>query len=752
MRVISGVDVLEVAPGGSGEIPLEVVNTGTVIDAVSADVVGLPAEVTTSHPSVLALFPAATGRLVVRLDLPGSFPAGTHPITVALTGQAGTAEAVHHDVDVVVGSRPALKLGAAPTVVRAKRRATFPLQVVNSGNVPLDVALRATDSDRSLQVTLTPSTVSLAPGASASVAARVQGPRQLVGGDRERALEVEAAALDQVASVGLVLRQRPVLSAGLLTALVLLAILAVWAAIFLLGVRTVLGADPYTKVAPPSFFAATAVSGPGSGTDATAGTSPGADGAGAAAPAGAVPRDGVLPAGVGGTLAGTVTAASDGQGVGRITVEAWRRTRTGLSLVGSAATQQDGSYAIGGLFPGSYLVSVRAEGYQTVWYPDAGSAGAATAVPAAAQTVRNGVDATITGDPAVIEGKVDVGDVTTPVTTVVVARATWARDDPTLTRTVKAAPDGSYSLPDVVAPGSYELSFTADGYRPATSTETVTGGQTRYATTVTLAAGPGQISGTVTDGSRKLGGVVVSTTVDGKPVVVGTPTLGDVGTFIIPGLPTPGTYVVTFTADGFTPATEVVDLAAGESKPDLAVTMTGGAGVVTGRIVGPGNAGLGGATVTATGGPSPVAGTSLTTGTVGSFTLAGLQPGLYTLLVTLPGYTDQSVAVDLSSGVAAPVTVTMRPSWGTVQGVVRTGSPPVGTAGVQVQATDGRHTWTTTSTAVSGRATGYYAFVQLPPGAYSVTLSAAGRVVTTAVVTVTAGGTVTQDLTMPAGG
>lgn len=747
MRVVSGIDVLEVAPGGSGEILLDVVNTGTVIDGVSAHVMGLPVEHATSRPAVLALFPDATGQLVVRLDLPTSFPAGTHPITVQVVGQAGVADAVHHDVDLVVGTRPQLSISAAPTVVRSRRRATFEVQVQNRGNVPLDVALRATDSDRSLQATLTPSTLSLAPGTAAVCSVRVQGPRQLLGGDRERALQVEATALDQHEVVPLVLRQRSRLSAGVITAMVLLAILGAWASIFLFGVGAILGADPYTKVAPPSFFAATAVTG-------AAGTASGADGSASAAPAGAVPRTGVLPAGVGGTLAGTVTATSDGLGVGRMTVEAWRTSRTGLVLVGSAATQQDGSYAIAGLFPGSYLVSVKADGFTTVWYPSAAASAGAKPVTAVAQAVTGTIDLTVTGAPAVINGKVDVGAVTTPVVTTVVARATWARDDATLTRTVQAAADGTYTLPNVVAPGTYELSFTAPGYQPTTITETVTGGQTRFAPSVTLQSGTGQIAGTVTAGGHPLGGVVVSTTVGSAPIVVGTPTLGAVGTFVIPGLPTPGTYVVTFTATGFTPATVVVDLTAGQSKNDVAVALTGGAGTVNGRILAPDGSGLGQATITATGGPSAVTGTSLTTGTVGAFTLAGLKPGIYTLMVTLPGYAPQSVAVDLSTGVAAPVTVTMRPSWGTVQGVVRTASAgtATGTAGISVQATDGQHTWTTTSTAVAGTPTGFYQFGQLPPGSYSLTLSEAGRVVTTAVVQVVAGSTASQDLTLPAGG
>ena len=44
----------------------------------------------------------------------------------------------------------------------------------------------------------------------------------------------------------------------MLTALILLAIIAVWAAIFLFGLREVFATDPPTKTAPASFFVARA--------------------------------------------------------------------------------------------------------------------------------------------------------------------------------------------------------------------------------------------------------------------------------------------------------------------------------------------------------------------------------------------------------------------------------------------------------------------------------------------------------------
>lgn len=736
MRVMNPVEVVEVEPGGSGELVLEVVNTSPVIEGVTARVLGLPPELVTVTPAVLPLFPDAVGRLALRLDLPTTFPAGRHPVTVEVVGQAGT-HVVHHDVDVVVGQQPALALAAAPTVVRARRRARFAVDVRNEGNVALDVALRSSDADRTIATRIIPSTVHVAPGAAARCLVDVKGPRQLFGGDRDRPLRVEATALETSAVVALVLRQRSLVSRGLLTALVLLAIVGTWAAIFLLGIRSVLGAEPVTKVAPESFFAATTLEG-------TAGAG------GSIAPAGALDRSGALPAGLGAALSGTVLGASDGEGVGRITVEAHRRTRDGLQVVGSAATQQDGSYVVAGLFPGQYLLSFRAEGYDTVWYPSAPDETGAQAVAGRAQEVTAGLDVAVVGQPASITGTVDVGDVSSPVPVEVQARAVWRGEDDPLVVTTTTDDAGAYVLTGLEAPGTYELTFTAEGYRPTTITERVTGGQERFATTVGLTSGTGQISGTVTDGATPVGGVTVTTTVDGADVVVGTPTVGAVGTFVLPSLPTPGTYVLEFTRDGFTPRTVVVDLAAGQSRSDVAVQMRGGAGTVSGRLVGPDGQGLGGATVSVGGGPTAVTATTLTTGTVGAFTVAGLEPGVYTLTFTLPGWAPQSVPVDLTSGTSLPLTVTMRPSLGTVEGrVLRDGA---GIAGVEVVATDGQRTWTATSTAVAGRPAGYYALAQLPSGTYTVTVSQSGRVVETAVVRVTAGGTVTQDLSLPGAG
>ncbi|MFN8075069.1 MAG: carboxypeptidase-like regulatory domain-containing protein [Kineosporiaceae bacterium] len=780
MRLAGPVDVLEVTPGRSGEIPLEVVNTGTVIDGISARVLGLPAELATATPAMLPLFPDASGRVVVRLDLPPSFPAGRHPLVVEVQGSA-TGERAVHDVDLVVGPRPHLVLTASPRVVRARRRARFEVFAVNDGNLPLDVTLRATDSDRSLRCRITPSALTVAPGATAICEVEVRGPRHLLGGDVDRALDVEASVgghdvPERDRRVSLLLRQAPALSRGLFTALVLLGIVGAWAAVFVFGLRTVLGPDKDVKEPAPSFFdwAQGTQGAQGSQAGGTAGnalgTAGGTTGGAAAlvaqplgcggapavdAPAGSVPKGAALPAGVGGTLAGTVVAESDSLGVGRITVTAYRQARDCLLEVGSAATQGDGTYQIAGLFPGDYLLAFAAKGYRPLWYPDATAQAGARPVTVGAGEVAAVTDVVLAGLPATIRGQVDLGRITpgsaaASVTASVVARATWRPDDRPLRFPATVAADGSYTLANLPAPGTYEIAVTAQGYRPATLTERVVGGQTRFALTTTLGAGDGQIAGTVTDaGGTAIGGVQVATAIGDTPVVVGTPTVGTVGAFVIPGLPTPGTYVLTFTGAGFAPVTKAVDLAAGQVVEDLSVVLRGGGGTVTGRVQLADRSGVGGARVSGLGGPSTVATTTVTGPGRGTFVLAGLDPRTSSITVSLDGYLPASAPVDLSRGSVTGLTITLRPAVGHLGGRVllpRSGQADVDRVdGLDVTATDGR----AVRHAVAGDdgAPGGFSFDGLPPGAYTLSVTRNGTVLASAVAVVTTSGA-TRNVTL----
>lgn len=826
MRVSSETEQLDLAPGSRADLTLNVVNTGTVIDGITARVVGMPERNVTTRPPVLPLFPDASGQLVVTLGLPVSYPAGRHPMTVeVLSRQPGTAPQ-YVNLDLVVPQAPALGLNPRPEVVRAHRSARFILTVANRGNIPLDVSLAANDPQKTIAVRLQPATMTIPAGGAVETVLSVRGPRMVLGTETDRQITLTGTArtagtgllrppavplapeplrtapvlpeLDEpvddvesapdgdkpiVATCIITLRQRPWLTRGLLTALILISIVALWAAVFLFGLAKVFAGDPLTKSAPASFFAppvtaaagSTATAGgAGSATSApSGGQASGADGGTAnppaalpisgPAPAGALAKDGTLPPGLGGTVTGTVTATSDSQPVGRILVEALRLKADGsLVAVASAATQTDGSYEVAGLFPGDYLLRFSATGFNTVYYPAAAGEAAATKVPVTSGKVAANANAVITGKAATISGSIDPGNTTVAVVATITVRPLDGTAVGKAVATVTTKPDLSYTIPNIPAPGTYQLSFTAPGYQPTNVSTPVAAGTQRYEATVTLGSALGTIAGTVTDGTTPLGGVTVSTTVNGKTVTTGTPTTGDVGHFVLSNLPTPATYVLTFTSDSHGQLTDVVDLGAGQAQNALAITLAGGTGTIDGRLVDGTGVGLGGATVTVGGAANPPTTTTLTSGAVGTFHLAGLPtPGAYTLTFSLAGYADQTTPIVLPLTSTAPQTFTMVRSLGRITGTVTssTGKPLLNIA---VSATDGQKTWPVITTGASGSVpAGGYVIANLPPGVYTLTAtSPAGTVGTgatagtavTAVVTVEPGADATWNFVVSGGG
>lgn len=832
MRVSSPTSHLAIAPGDRREIPIDVINTLSVIDGVTARVVGLPEKNVTARPSMLPLFPDASGQITLAIELPQTFPAGTHPLTIEVASRQPETPPEYVNVDLSVPIAPAIELVSRPEVVRARRTGRFIVTVTNRGNTLLDVDVAVTDPQKICSVTVQPAALQLPAGESAEAVVTVRGRRMWMGVDNDRALIAEAtgrAVSDAMPGIGMIpvaapdttgipaprppgagdalpsevapktvethatitFRQRPYLTRGLLTALILFAIIALWAAAFLFGLSKVFSSDPLTKSAPASFFAATppaagATNGTGAGTGTAGG---GANGAGAgagtgsgtgganegatdggsgtaanAAPAGSLPKTGTLPPGVGGAISGTVTAASSGEPVGRILVTALRVKADGTAVaVASAATQSDGTYQVAGLFPGPYYLKFEAPGFRTTYFPAATDTAGAKKLNASTGGVTPGGDAVVIGLPATITGKVDFGDITEPITATVSARLLGAASDAGAQNAVtipdvSTTADGTYTLRNLPAPGTYQLTFTAPGYEISTVQSRVTGGANRFVSAAVLSAGNVQITGTVTDGVNPLGGATVSLSVGGQQISTGTPTVGQVGHFVIDNLPTPATYILTVSKDGYGKVSQVIDLGPSGQQGELTVALTAGTGVVTGTVTGIGGAGVGGATVVAGGLADPPQTTTVTDGAIGTFQLAGLPvPGSYTLTVTAPGYAEQTVPVVLAAdAVLPPLNITLVPSSGVITGRVLD-AKGAGIPRASVSVTDGQKAWPVVTTSASaGSSAGSFTVADLPAGQYTVTATAvdtSGNAQSrTTLVNVVPGSPVTLLFTMTGGG
>jgi len=746
MRISLRQPSVQVLPGQPVRVGVEVTNTLEVIDGVSvaAEVPeGLSAA---ASPGLLPLFPDTSGPLELELQASANFPAGSYEVPVSARSSARTGEAAATTLTVVVPPAPSGELSVLPPVRSTRHRSRYRVVCDNTGNTTLHLALAGSDAEHHCEVRFADASFEVAPGASASTEMTVTRHRRLLGGETSAEVTVLATSPELDLDSRAVLRHRPLVPRGARVAVVLGAIVAVWAAVFLVALSHAFAGDTLTKAVPASFYASDPAASRAK-LDALDGASVFlASSGGSSAPAGAVPKSGVV-IGVGGTVAGTVDAASTDSGVGRISVDAYQQSPTGERLVASSATGQDGAYSIVGLLPGAYTIEFSAAGYTPLWYPAAASQGGARPVVVTALATTGGIDATVVGHPGSISGTVLTGETPSPPVTVTVVPEQGATTTPIATATTDAA--GDYTIADLPAPGVYDLSFSANGYQVASDSEQIAGGQHDIANTVTLSAADGTISGSVTAAGAPLGGVTVSATAGGKTYRTATPTTGDVGAFTLADLPSPATYLLSFTKPGYGSVSVGQALGPGQVLTGLAVRMNGGAGTVSGQVVSAATGlPLGGVTVSAESGSSTATVETFNgdNAQLGTYELSGLAtPATYTLTFSLDGYTPETISVHLaSSGSATNVDVRLPQSVGSVSGCVTShaeSSSPSGQcidgiAGVAVSITDG----STVSTTVSASSpAGFFTFAGLAPGTYTLSFSLQGYQPATYVLTLAPG-------------
>jgi hypothetical protein len=756
-----------IEPGRWVPVGIEVTNTSGVIDGISATLrAGPPGAVTPSggsttdtsvgvvdpdeitglevrtRPGLLPLFPDGTGVITLELKASDTFLAGMHDMNVIVRSSVDFEQTLPLPIEVEVVPMPGGSLRAEPLVRSGRHKSTFRIISTNSGNVPLDISLAASDPERVVLSRFSPATVTVSPGEQRAADMAVVARRHFFGGDVARAITVLGTAGPFEVDTRASFRHQPVIPRGLRTVLTLGAIVALWAAVFVVAIDKALTKDKVAKAVPPSFYASTAAS--------RTQTALGGGGrflfqnAADATPAGAVPKSGVV-IGVGGTINGTVTAKSTGAGIGRITVEAVEDTKMGPQLISSAATGTDGTYSLVGLLPGPYKLLFTAQGYQDVWYPSATAESGASPVNVDAQSTTTGINVSIAGLPGSIKGQVDTGQTPqVPVTVTVLP----GQGSTTPIATVTTGATGAYTVPNLPAPGTYDLSFQAPGYQVGSDTEELAGGEARVASTVTLSAGPGTLSGTVTDGTNPLGGVTITANSQGQTITSATPTTGAIGQFTIPNLATPATYLLTFAKTGFGTVTIAEHLGPGQQLTNIAVAMAGGAGLVSGTVTSPTGQPLGGVTVTVVGGQAAVTTQTLTAGRVGFYELSGLAtPGTYTLTFSLGGFQNETVGVALtSSGSASNVNVTLPIQSGTIGGTVKGPSAPL--TGVAVSMTNG--TAPVRTTVSSSSPPGGFTITGLAPGHWSVTFTMTGFAPLTALVDLQPGQTANLPVTLSA--
>ncbi len=712
-----------VRPGDETVIEIEVGNTADVIDGVTARVEGIdPSWVYLPIP-VLSLFPDSTGTMPIHIRFPRMTVVGDYLVVITIESTIDPTRRSTHDLWLHVDPIEAASLRLRPSVVAAGKRATFGAIVTNEGNAVTDFTMSAVDETRVLDTTVQPLTLTVLPGTEGVAEIVVSGKRPWVGQPVARTVSIGADTPTLQLRATATFNQKPRIPRGVLTALLLAAIIALWAFIFLFGVNLLRSGNDPTKAVAANFNE-------GGVQD--------------------VPLESIA-----GSALGKVTAASTGQGLPLITVEAYRLTaQGGEELTVSAGTADDGTYDLAGLLPGNYKLRYTAEGFQELWYPSAPTSAEATPVEIEPLGQVKDLDVALTGMSGRMTGAVALPESATPgqPVNVTIQEIPAPPTDPNAPAPVAPPPisqettDGRVDFTGLTTPGTYRVTIEAAGFQPQEFTQVLGGGSQQVLNTARLGAATGSIAGTVrsSDGTP-LGNVTVTATSGDIEKEATTPTAGNVGTYLIDGLDTPRTYVLTFARDGFSGQTIALQLEAGQARTGVDAVLVGGTGTITGTVTGPDGRPLGGVEVVVSRGDFTAKTATLTTGAPGTYTVSDIPtPGNYTVTFSLPGYLSETVRV----GFIVPRTISgvdasLRRADASIAGTVTSNGAPI--AGATVELSDGL---TSRTTATASTPNGGYVFTGVQPGSYTLTVSASGFRRTVALVSVAAGDALVRDVAL----
>jgi len=334
-------------------------------------------------------------------------------------------------------------------------------------------------------------------------------------------------------------------------------------------------------------------------------------------------------------------------------------------------------------------------------------------------------------------------------------------------RTVPIGSDGSFTLTDVPSPSVYNLVVTKAAHATSTQRIDIGAGEDRKGVEIRLRKGDGLMSGHVNSATGPLAGVTITATSGQSTASTVSLTADDIGAFTLRDLPTPGSFTIVASKNGYASQTLTLSLAAGQKLAGVSITLVRSSGTLTGAVTMlPEGDAAPGVTVTVTDGQLTVQTVTESTGDVGHWNVGGLAvPGTYTVTFARVDLASQTVSVSLDSAgnitpgsqgatiTAAGIAVAMRSATATVYGTISQkgadgcASRHLGEATVTLNS--GTSSYTVTSASTPARDCGKYRIERVPPGTYTLTVSTtSGTSPASRVVTLQAGDASRQDVTL----
>ena len=211
LRVGVTPDRADTQPGEALAVEVSVRNTSDVVEHYGLELLGLPERTNARvEPDVIKLRPGESGAAAVRLTLGTEPPATAGLYTVGVLVRSRYRPEISRCEELAVNVAVVQQIGLRvdPEVATGKRSAKYRVQVYNASNVPVRLALAATDPERRVKSRFNPPMLGLYPGDSAEAGLSVRAP---VPWNREmqRPLKLEAGGDGAYGAIPAAFLQRP---------------------------------------------------------------------------------------------------------------------------------------------------------------------------------------------------------------------------------------------------------------------------------------------------------------------------------------------------------------------------------------------------------------------------------------------------------------------------------------------------------------------------------------------------------------
>jgi hypothetical protein len=191
---------LHVEPGRAVSCPLDVTNTGTIVEQFTIMMLGDVAPWTEAAPPVVSLFPGGHQTVTLTFAPPRAYttPSGVVPFAVKVIPSTEPEDSVTEEADIIVGSFTDVGAELVPRVATGRISGHQKLAVDSRGNVPLPVEVNAVDAADALKFQFRPAKLTTAPGEARFVRVRVK-PRQRFwkGPPQHKPYKVQVAPADE---------------------------------------------------------------------------------------------------------------------------------------------------------------------------------------------------------------------------------------------------------------------------------------------------------------------------------------------------------------------------------------------------------------------------------------------------------------------------------------------------------------------------------------------------------------------------